>query len=88
MKVYRYEKPDGGGPWFTKEGTIREEDARQPPVDEYLNGCDSLESLQDYFSRYPSLIKDCELKVYDVPDNEVIRMRTHTVLFPKKFREE
>ncbi len=44
MRIYRYEKPDGGGPWFTREGIQR--DNRPMPEkfsDNILYGCTSLE---------------------------------------------
>lgn len=86
MKIYRYEMPDGGGPWFNKDGKVRYK-GTQPPIDDYLNGCDSLENLQTYFADCPSLIENCILRIYEVPDEEVVPLyRTHTVLFPKRFQ--
>jgi hypothetical protein len=49
MKVYRYECRDGGGPYCTFEGRLREIDAKIPVDNGFLYGCKSVEKLKEYF---------------------------------------
>ena len=87
MKVYRYEKPDGGGPWSTLDGVWRSNNEQCKYADDYVYGCDSFENLEHYFTRQEFMKDGCQLKVYDVPKDEAVFIpRTHVVLFPKKFR--
>ena len=38
MLIYRYEMPDGGGPFFTLDGVQRRTGVKLPPS-EYIFGC-------------------------------------------------
>ena len=89
MKIYRYEKDDGGGPWCTLNGKLRSHPNEVQMNDPYVYGCSSLEALNDYFKNYKdiNLLKDCVLKIYDIPENEVI-IAARQVLFPKIYVEE
>lgn len=76
MRVYRYEKPDGGGPWFTRDGIQRNHGPMPPKFsDSVLYGCTSLESLFSY-SRDPAHninLNDCEIKIYEVPEHDITK---------------
>lgn len=86
MKVYRYEKDDGGGPWCTLDGKLRSHPDEVQMNDPYVYGCLSLETLKEYFDKYTdtNILTECTLKIYDIPENEVI-ICTHQVLFPKSY---
>lgn len=86
MKVYRYEKDDGGGPWCTLDGKLRSHPDEVQMNDPYVYGCLSLETLKEYFDKYTdtNILTECTLKIYDIPENEVITC-THQVLFPKSY---
>jgi hypothetical protein len=87
MLVYRYENADGGGPWFYKDGSVR-----QPlpdwtlylDIDDYVYGCDSLKSLFQYFSEQRVNVNGCTLKTYDIPKEDIIFLNGQ-VKFPKKY---
>ena len=67
MKVYRYEnKYDGGGPWFSREGTSR----NIPDVFGYteieLSACISLQKLKEYFEReLPEIFKNPDYQIVE-----------------------
>ena len=87
MKVYRYEKDDGGGPWFTLSGKMRPKVGPEdiPPIDEpYVYGCSSIEELEKYFINYKNILNDCKIVEYEIPINEVI-VQARQILFPKKY---
>lgn len=83
MKIYRYEKNDGGGPFCTFNGILRT-DPNYEMNDPYLYGCSSLDGLNSYFKNYPEVLVGCTLKIYEVPDNEVF-IDERQVVFPKKY---
>lgn len=85
MRIYRYEKSDGGGPYFTLNGKLRAGDLQMN--DNYLNGCDSLDNLQLYFQDKQDILQNCHIEIYNIPDKEIIVKRNHTVLFPKKYQK-
>lgn len=84
MKIYRYEKSDGGGPWCTLDGKLRSHPNEPQMNDPYVYGCLSLEALKEYFDKYTdaNILAECTLKVYDIPENEII-ISARQVLFPK-----
>lgn len=86
MKVYRYEKNDGGGPWCTLDGKLRSHPDEVQMNDSYAYGCLSPEALKEYFDKYTdtSILAECTLKIYDIPENEVI-ISARQVLFPKSY---
>ena len=84
MKIYRYERRDGGGPYCTFEGRLREIDAKIPVDNGFLYGCKSVEKLKEYFQEQQNLIVDCNIYVYDIPDEEVVENEKQ-IRFPKKY---
>lgn len=94
MRVYRFENPDGGGPWFTQEGKLRTESVTPPSKSKFkspvLYGCTPLYKLLDYFkdSRHKVDISNCEIKVYEIPDKDItyINKGTGHVAFPKSYK--
>ena len=81
MLVYRYEKPDGGGPWFYKDGTIRyplpHEHLYIESQEKYLYGCDS-------FSKQHVDVNNCTIQTYDIPQKRIINMGQGQIKFLKK----
>lgn len=80
MKIYRYEKEDGGGPWCTLDGVVRE----KPTIkfnDIGLYGCESLEKLKEYFSNVKPFPQDLQLKIYDVPVENIISKTERQIIF-------
>lgn len=86
MKIYRYEKSDGGGPWCTLDGKLRSHPNEVQMNDPYVYGCSSLTALNEYFQNRKdvNILADCILKIYDIPEEEVI-ISTRQVLFPKTY---
>lgn len=84
MKIYRYEKEDGGGPYFTRDGILRS----NPNIimnDNTLFGCQSLELLLNYFEKEPKeILTGCKIAVYIIPDNEV-QIEKRQVVFSKNY---
>lgn len=92
MRVYRYEKPDGGGPWFTRDGSPRGELPRLKDYENVIYGFLSLQSLFDFFKDHGNEVdmKDCEIKTYEVPQEDIEIMRNTSgyrdeVIFPKTY---
>ena len=90
MLIYRYERPDGGGPFFTRDGRIRLNTEHMGPIigGEYLSGCLSKELLDKYWSQQKDneyYLAGCILKIYEVPDDEVIDSAEH-VYFPNRYQ--
>lgn len=87
MLVYRYEKPDGGGPWFYKDGRVRyplpHEYLYINSQEKFLYGCDSLKSLFEYFSTQKVDVNNCTIQTYDIPERKVIKIGKGQVKFLK-----
>lgn len=85
MLIYRYEMLDGGGPYCTRDGKLRS-DLTLQMNDPWLYGCVSLESLVQYWKQQnvPELLKDCTIKIYDIPEEQVHK-GTRQVIFPKTY---
>ena len=65
MIIYRYEKPDGGGPFCTRDGYLRN-DSITHFTDDTLSGCKSIEDLNKWFKHQPQfLLKDCKIIKYE-----------------------
>ena len=65
MIVYRYEYPDGGGPFLTREGVSRT-NSKYMFDDNTLYAATSIEALQNWFKcRNIVLSKDIQLVKYD-----------------------
>lgn len=83
MKIYRYEKEDGGGPFCTKEGILR----TSPDVifkDKILYGCISLNSLHEYFKDMQEIIQDCSVKTYEVDIKDILKINDREIIFKMK----
>jgi hypothetical protein len=52
MKIYRYEHPDGGGPYCSFYGYPRDMNVNFPIDTSYLYGCKSIEELYKYFENH------------------------------------
>ena len=59
---YRYEKEDGGGPFFTRDGVNRQ--TGYICNDDTLNGCLSVEKLDDWFNKRNIDISDYKMVEY------------------------
>ena len=62
MTIYRYELPDGGGPFFTRNGQNRIY-SNTKFNDNTLSGCDSIEHLKEWF----------KIRKITIPDDAIIR---------------
>lgn len=76
---------DGGGPFFTRDGYHRL-DNRVKSHNIYLYGCKSIQELNEWFlSRFPAEeLDECHLKIYDVPEEEII-IQNNEYCFPKTY---
>lgn len=87
MKIYRLEKEDGGGPFFTRDGYHRL-DYRIKSNNNYLYGCSSILELNKWFFSRFSLEElneeDYFLKIYDIPDQDII-IQNGEYCFPKTY---
>jgi hypothetical protein len=52
--------------------------------EKYLYGCDSLESLFDYFSKQNVDVNNCTIQTYNIPQRQIIDMGNGQVKFLKK----
>lgn len=88
MRVYRYEMEDGGGPWFTRDGSSRGTFIDIKFNDGVLYGCTSLEELFDYFRQETHKVDlvDCTVKVYEIPDEDIEIISPGQVVFPKTYK--
>lgn len=64
MKVYRAEYPDGGGPFYYRNGIPRYSSLPYFENNRYLSGADSLEHLTELITGYGFNIKDFIVKIY------------------------
>lgn len=90
MLVYRYERLDGGGPFFNPYGKVRYNITHLGPIvgNGYLSGCLSQALLDKYWANQKNskyYLKDCILKIYDIPKNEIIHSQEH-IYFPKHYK--
>ena len=51
--------------------------------EKYLYGCDSLESLFNYFSKQKVDVNNCTIQTYDIPQKRIINMGHGQVKFLK-----
>ena len=84
MKIYRYEKEDGGGPFFSLDGISRIDNKLISNYDMKF-GCTSIEQLLKWFQNCSILTTGCQIKIYEIPEEEVIFL-TDEVSFPKKYK--
>lgn len=87
MLVYRFEKKDGGGPFFTREGFHRL-DHNVKSNHDYLYCCKSIKDLNNwFFSQFSQdQLSDCILKIYDIPDKDIKQINDIEYIFPKKYK--
>ena len=76
---YRYEKEDGGGPFFTRDGVNRQ--TGDICNDDTLNGCLSVEDLNNWFNKRNIDISDC--KIVEYAGELVYRFESGGCLFRK-----
>lgn len=84
IKIYRYEKADGGGPWCTPDGKLRTNLELKTYADEYFYGCSSKEALDKYMEsswgwntleEKENLFKELILRIYEGPKDKVIFLK-------------
>ena len=63
MIFYRYEKSDGGGPYFTRDGHQRS--GNIVSNDDTLDGALTIEELNKWFIGKENIIEDCRIIKYD-----------------------
>ena len=68
MKIYRYEMPDFGGPFFTLDGTQRRTGYKMAHVAEWVFGATSAEELEEYFNGVRDIPYGCKIVVREIPD--------------------
>lgn len=83
MKIYRYEHLDGGGPFVKPDGILRfgPKIKVEPLVSGAIYGCSSFEEIKKYFQGQEWVLKDCSLKIYDIPENNIIYQSKSECLF-------
>ena len=77
--IYRYELPDGGGPFCTRNGQNR----IYPEIifkDNTLYGCSTLEKLNDWFKKRNISYNNCVLTIYS---GKVIKENENEILIEK-----
>ena len=84
MLIYRYEREDGGGPFCTIEGRMRNDLDAKIVDDGFKYGCISKRQLDIFFSGQEQIIKNCYLKIYDIPEEEIVFLHNE-VKFPKHY---
>ena len=86
MLIYRYEKEDGGGPYCTRDGYLRNDLRNIGKLDDnYLSGCLSIFELKEYWKKQENFqfyLQNCQIKCYDISESEIKYTKNH-VLFPK-----
>ena len=82
MIVYRYEKSDTGGVFFTLNGINRNNNMYFD--DNWISCCESKESLINWFLEKDIDVSDCHIVTYDIPKEVIRKTRTH-LIFPKEY---
>lgn len=80
MKVYRYEYPDGGGPYYHLNGSPREPSKCSfsdiyDPNNVILYGCASKWQLDQYAQLNKFPIEEMEIKEYNVDKSDILSYR-------------
>ena len=86
MKVYRYEMPDGGGPFFTLSG-IQRRTGVCVQVSTYVFGCLNKDDLVNHFHGTLDFPEECKIVTREIPDDVIINVGNQ-VMFPKEFVRE
>lgn len=85
MKLYRFEKEDGAGPFFDINGNSRGTSTDFKETN-YFWAFTNLKDLKEYFKGRRELIEKCKLMVYTVPPDQVIFETQTKVSFPREFK--
>lgn len=80
MKVYRYEYPDGGGPYYHLDGSPRGPfkcsfSDIYDPNNVILYGCASKQQLDQYAQLNKFPIEEMEIKEYNVDEFDILSYR-------------
>ena len=86
MYVYRFEYPDGGSPFCTLDGVVRDCNFHAEFNDSGIYGCKDLEQLKEYFQRQQCIIKNCKIFRYDVPIEEIEFLKRE-IIFPRQYKK-
>lgn len=94
MIIYRYEYPDGGGPFLTREGVSRTHPEYQFD-DNTLYGCNTIEHLKDWFARRNIDIPDemqickyCGEVVHEYPELGEVIIRKDTAKLLSRYKRQ
>ena len=85
MKIYRFEKEDGAGPFFLINGKRLVVTQSLKETNEFF-GFYSLEKLKEYFEEDKELVKNMKLIVYDVPAAQVRFYKNGEVSFSGQWK--
>ena len=77
--IWRLERKDGGGPWFTREGKTR--DGKIEFSDKGIYGCRSLRKLIKYFAKEMEAAEGCVITIYR--GTIIWEIKREIVLMPK-----
>ena len=77
--IWRLERKDGGGPWFTREGKTR--DGKIEFSDKGIYGCRSLRKLIKYFAKEMEAAEGCVIRIYR--GKIIWEIKREIVLMPK-----
>lgn len=87
MYIYRFEYPDGAGPFCNMEGQLRSNTHHVELIQEdWFYGCKDLNQLREYFDYQQCVIKNCEIYRYDVPAEQIV-FDKREVRFPRCYKE-
>lgn len=82
MLVFRYEMPDGGGPFFTLDGVQRRTGMKLSHSN-LVYGCKRIKDLALYFHNIADIPSECRIVGRNIPDDQVIVFGLQ-VAFPKE----
>lgn len=86
MFLYRYEMKDGGGPWCTPDGYLREGDYKENIDDGTKYAMTSIFSLFNYFKDKNIDLSKCRIVIYDIPIKDIVFLKfKNEVRFPKYY---
>ena len=60
---FRYEKEDGGGPYFSFDGVNRI--TKEKGFDDTLDGCLTIKDLKHWFTGKEEVLQNCYIKKYN-----------------------
>ena len=80
MIFFRYEKEDGGGPYFTFDGINRI--TKKISEDDTLDGCLTIQTLKNWFVGKETVLQNCSIKKYE-GEFLHINIKTNNAVFKK-----